>query len=139
MLFFKLHRRDITQSRMASMGVIPSFDKGENGHAGFGFGAKRPPINQLAFECGKETFAQSVVITIPRRSHRGTDLGFSAAFAKGNRCVLRSLVGMVNYLLWFPLANGAIIRSELGSGNTWQRRVLSWSSIQLAFGGIGSL
>jgi hypothetical protein len=37
---------------MAPRGIIPSFDKGKKGHAGFGFGLKRSSVDQFTFQRG---------------------------------------------------------------------------------------
>ena len=60
-------------------------------------------IQELAFQDCEETLAQGVVVAVADRSHRRSDGGLSAAFAKGERRVLAPLVGMVNHVDWTAL------------------------------------
>jgi len=51
-------------------------------------GLEASPVEQLAFERGKETLAHGVVEAIADRAHRGSHPGLRAALAEGERGVL---------------------------------------------------
>ena len=51
------------------MRVVPAFDEIENGEFGFGMGAESIPVDELAFERGKETFTHRVIETIADGPH----------------------------------------------------------------------
>lgn len=53
-------------------------------------------LDQFAFECGEEAFAQGVVVAVADASHRGTDACLTAAFAELDGGVLAALVRVVN-------------------------------------------
>ncbi len=49
---------------MASVRVVPAFDEIEDGDPGLSLVAESTPIEQFAFERGKETFAERIVVTV---------------------------------------------------------------------------
>ena len=47
---FEVVGAEVAQSGMAASGVVPALDEFEDRHACFGLGAKRAPVDELAFE-----------------------------------------------------------------------------------------
>jgi hypothetical protein len=80
---FILDRRQIINGRVATMGIVPAFEEDEDRLACFWDGAECDPIEEFTFEGGKETLAQSVVITVAHRPHRGEDARFATAVSEG--------------------------------------------------------
>ena len=46
---------------MTAMGVVPTLDEFEDGHAGLALGFKATAVEQFAFERGKEALAHRVI------------------------------------------------------------------------------
>ncbi len=63
-----------------------------------------PAVDELAPERGKEAFAQCIVVTIAHRSHGRVDAGQLAPRPKGDRGILRALIGMMDDVLWPALS-----------------------------------
>src|ERR1700681_1692104 len=81
---------------MAAMGIVPTLDEFEDGHARFYLGFEAAAVEQLTFERGEETLAHRVIEAIADRAHRGPHAGLAAALAEGERSVLATLVRMMN-------------------------------------------
>ena len=62
-------RIDVSQSRVASAGIVPALDKLEDGHFCFSLGFERPAVQELGFECGEETPAHRIVVGITDGAH----------------------------------------------------------------------
>ena len=56
---------------MAAMGIVPTLDEFEDGHARFYLGFEAAAVEQFTFERGKETLAHRVIEAIADRAHRG--------------------------------------------------------------------
>src|SRR3954466_11110281 len=69
-------------------GIVEAFDDVEAGHACLDLRGKAAPLEQFAFEGGKEALAQGVIVSIPDRAHRGPHAGFVAAVAESQRGIL---------------------------------------------------
>ena len=69
------------------MGIVPRFNKSEDGHARLGLRAESAPCQQLAFQRGEEALAHRVIVAIGDRAHRGAD---AAWYAASVRAVLSS-------------------------------------------------
>ena len=80
------------------MGVVPAFDKLEDGHARVGLGFETAAVEQFAFEGGEKALAHRVVEAVADRTHRGPHAGLVAAFAEGDGSVLATLVRMMDYV-----------------------------------------
>ena len=76
---------------MAPAGIVPALNELEDGHACRGLGLELPPVEQLAFEGGKEALAHRIVVRVANRPHGRPDAGFLASEAEGDGGVLRSL------------------------------------------------
>jgi hypothetical protein len=50
------------------MGVVPGFDKLEDGHSGLGLSLETAFIEELTLQGGKEALAQGIVETVSDRS-----------------------------------------------------------------------
>lgn len=74
------------------MRIVPAFDKIEDRQRRFVLILEPTCGEQLAFQRRIETLAHRVIETVANRSHRWLDSGFVTPFAKGDRCVLTSLV-----------------------------------------------
>ena len=68
---FEFVRAQVPQSRVQSAGVVPGFQEREDGHARFGLGAKRAPLQELAFERGEDAFRHGVIEAVAGRPGRG--------------------------------------------------------------------
>src|ERR1700674_3948448 len=78
----------IVERRVATMGIVPAFDKVEDCHARFDLSFETAAVEQFTFERGKETLAHRVIEAIADRAHRGPHAGLAAALAEGERSVL---------------------------------------------------
>ena len=81
---------------MAAMRIVPTFNELKHSSSCLIPGPEFIPIQQLAFQRGKETFTECVIVTISNRSHGRPDIRFPASFSKCKRGVLASLIGVVN-------------------------------------------
>ena len=115
---FEADRREVSESGMPAMKVVPALEKFEDGHPGFCLRAESAPVEQLALERRKEALAQSVVVAVPHRSHRGTHPRLPTVLPEGDRGVLPSLIGVMDDLPRPPLPE-AISRA---SSTSWVRR-----------------
>ena len=86
----------VAQSRMSSMGVVPSFDESEDCHSSFYLVTETTAVEEFAFEGGKEAFAQGVVKAVSDRSGRRAYAGLFAAISEGDRSILRSVVRVMD-------------------------------------------
>ena len=68
---FERHRADLTERRMASTAVVEALDVVEDREPRIGLGTERASVEQLTFEGGEEALAESVVVAIADRAHRG--------------------------------------------------------------------
>ena len=102
---------------MAPACVVPAFQEFEEGHARLGLGAKGAPVDELTLEGGEETFRHRVVKAVPGRAGRGNDPHLVTSFAKGERSVLRSPVGMMYDLLGSAPCQGHVqhVEHQLGA------------------------
>ena len=57
-------RRSAAESRVQPNWVVPALDEAEASHPRLGLGSKAAPVEQLAFQRGKEAFAHGVVIRV---------------------------------------------------------------------------
>jgi hypothetical protein len=71
--------------------IVEAFDEAEAGHACLDLRGKAAPLEQFAFEGGKEALAQGVIVSVPDRAHRGPYAGFLAALAESQRGILAAL------------------------------------------------
>ena len=99
------------------MGVVPTFDKTEEGDASLGMRAEGIAINEFTFQGGKETFAQGIVKAIAHRAPRRSYSSYFTALAKGDGGVLAALVGMMNDVLGSTLRQRHIegLQHQLGT------------------------
>ena len=97
---------------MPARGVVPSLDELEASDAGLSLCLELPTIQQFAFERCEETLAHGVVIAITDRSHRRAHTHFLAAQTKRHRCVLRSLIAMMNDAVGFALCHRYVHRVD---------------------------
>src|SRR3990167_6672403 len=109
---FELDRRYSAKARMTSGGVVPAFDELEDRHARLCLRLETPACQQLAFQRREEALAHRVVVGIAHRSHRGADLGFLAPQPKGDRGVLRTMVGVMHDAFPMPLPERHVKRGE---------------------------
>ena len=73
---------------MTAMGVVPTLDEFEDGHARFYLGFEAVAVEQFTFERGEETLAHRVIEAIADGAHRGPYTGLAATLAEGERSVL---------------------------------------------------
>ena len=76
-------------------GVVEAFNKAEAGHPCLDLRDEAVPLEQFAFEGGKEALSWSIVIGVPERTHRGPHAGFLAALAKSERGTLIGLMDRI--------------------------------------------
>ena len=88
---FEFQRRPIAQSRMASMGVIPTFDEIEHCLPRRGMRGQGHAVEQFAFQRRKETLGHRVIKTIACRGQRLRHAPVAVAGAEGQQRVLGSL------------------------------------------------
>src|SRR3990172_8845362 len=93
---FVLHGGDISRPGVTAMRIVPPFQELEDRHSRLGLRPEPLAVEQFALQRREEALAQSVVVTVAGRPHRGTDTGFLASFPEGDRGVLASLVGMMD-------------------------------------------
>src|ERR1700727_2846048 len=85
---FVFDGRKIPKGRMATVRVVECFDELKDGHPRLAVRSEAAPIDQLAFEGGKETLAHRIVVGVADRVCRWTNAGFLAASAESDRRVL---------------------------------------------------
>jgi hypothetical protein len=78
------------------MSVVPTLNESEDRCLSLGRRTKPMPIKQLALQRGEEALTHGVVITVADGSHRWANAGLAAAAAEGDRCVLTSLIGVMD-------------------------------------------
>src|SRR5579884_1590860 len=76
--------------------IVPSLDELENARLRLVRISKPRTSEQLAFQRREEALAHRVIVAIAYRSHRRSNAPFSTSQSKGNRRVLRALIGMMN-------------------------------------------
>ena len=76
------------------MRVVEALDEPEHLHARLGPGAETVASEELALQRGEKALTQRVVVAVPDRTHGGTHARLPAALPKGDRGVLRALVGI---------------------------------------------
>src|SRR6516162_2190572 len=81
---------------MATSGIVPPLDVAEDRHPGLGLRREAASSQQLAFQCSEEALAHGVVVGITDRSHGWATASFPSAAAARKRCILGSLVPMVD-------------------------------------------
>src|ERR1700719_5401807 len=81
---------------MATGGIVPPLDVAEDRHPGLGLRCEPAACQQLAFQCGEEALAHGVVVGVTDRPHGWEHAGFPAAPAERQRCVLATLVSVVD-------------------------------------------
>lgn len=69
---------------MAASGIVPAFDKLEDGHLRFGLGLEGAAVQEFCFERREEALAHGIIVGIADRSHGGPHTSFLAAEAEGN-------------------------------------------------------
>ena len=84
---------------MTTVRVVPALDELEDRHTRLGLRLETVPVNQLAFERGKEALGHRIVVAIADRPHRRPHTHQSAALAEGERGVLTALVAMMDNVL----------------------------------------
>ena len=68
---------------MPAVKIIPSFNEVEDREFRLLMCTKAVLVEQLALQRGVEALAHRIIVAIPRRSHRWTDVRFSAV---GTKC-----------------------------------------------------
>jgi hypothetical protein len=81
---------------VAAAGIVTAFDELEDGHPCLSFRREGPAVQEFGFERREEALAHRVVIGIADRSHRGANTCLLAPQTEGDRCVLRSLVRVMD-------------------------------------------
>lgn len=105
---FVTDRRLIAKGRVQPAGVVPPFDEVEDAKARLFSGCIGRPFDKLTFERSKERLAHSIVVAVPNRTHGGSYGSVLTALPEGQRCVLRSLVGVVDCFFWPTLLGGHV-------------------------------
>src|SRR4051794_11646903 len=70
-LLFVANGRAIPQGGVSPGGIVEAFDEAEAGPACLELRGKAAPLEQFAFEGGKEALAQGVIVSIPDRADYG--------------------------------------------------------------------
>src|SRR4051795_12059631 len=81
---------------MASVLVVPAFDECEDCRFRFGQQPEAESVSQLALERGEEALAERIVIAVSDRSHRREYSVLPATAAELDRCVLTTLIRVMN-------------------------------------------
>src|SRR3954454_7700353 len=81
---------------MASVLVVPAFDECEDCRFRFGQEPEAESVSQLALERGEEALAERVVIAVSDRSHRRGYSVLPETAAEFDRCVLTTLIRVMN-------------------------------------------
>src|SRR5690349_18241458 len=97
---------------MPTLRVVPTFDEVEHSDLGLSLSLEASSVDQFAFERGKEALGHGVVETVTDRSHRRAYAHLATARAEGDRCVLTTLVGMMDDLAWSALCIGHFQRLQ---------------------------
>jgi len=84
---------------MPPMRVVPALDELKHGQAGFSMIPEPAPIQELAFERGKEALGHGVVIAVAHRTHLRDDPDLPAALTKRQRRVRRAMVRVIDHPL----------------------------------------
>lgn len=87
-LLLEVHRRAVSQSRMAAAWVLPAFDPGRGRQSVFGLGLEAEPVDQFALHAGKETLSHHVVVGVAPAFHRRAHAHRLAALPEGEGRVL---------------------------------------------------
>src|SRR5208283_2048966 len=85
---FVVDWRQIVESGVAAMGVVPALDELEQRHARRGLSVETAAVEQLAFERGEKALAHGIVEAITDRAHRGSHASLPAAHSEGDRRLL---------------------------------------------------
>ena len=98
---------------MSASRIVPSLDELEDGHWGLGFGLELPTVEQFAFERGEEALAHGVVAgpcreAVADRPHAGPDVRLFAPEPESHRCVLRSLIRVMDDIDGATLSDGHV-------------------------------
>ena len=93
-------------SGMEAVGVVPALDEPEECIPRFSEISEGPLVKELALESGEEAFTQGIVEAVTDGAHRGSDAGVGTPLPEGDRCVLATLIRVMDYVFWFPLFQG---------------------------------
>src|SRR5207244_1333935 len=111
-LLFEGEWRLIIERRVPPPRIVEALDEVEDRESGLSRRAQGDAIEQLAFQRGKETLAQRVVIAVADRAHRGADASGAAAEAEADRRVLTALIRVMDDILRLPLGDGHVQRGQ---------------------------
>src|SRR6266404_2330320 len=90
---------------MATGGIVPPLDVAEDRHPGLGLRCEPAACQQLAFQGCEEALAHGVVVGVTDRSHGWEHAGFPAAPAERQRCILATLVAVVDDIAGLALTD----------------------------------
>src|ERR1017187_6035108 len=83
-----VHRGSISQGRMTTMRVVPTFQPSKYGHARIDLAVKALPVDDLTLQRGEKRFRHRVIVGVSDPAHRGSDARLRAALAEGVAGVL---------------------------------------------------
>src|ERR1700720_2323883 len=96
---------EIADAGVATSGIVPPLDVAEDRHPGLGLRCEPAACQQLAFQCGEEALAHGVVVGVTDRPHGWEHAGFPAAPAERQRCILATLVAVVDDIAGLALTD----------------------------------
>ena len=97
---------------MATGSVVPAFDESEHGHARFGLGLERTPVDELTFKRGEQALRHRIVVAIAGGPGRSHDSPVPTSLAESERSVLCPLLGVMDDPLGAALCERHVQRLE---------------------------
>src|SRR5512134_213356 len=118
---FELDWRVVAECAVATMRVVPAFEPVEDGELRLGLALEAASIEQLRFQGGEEALGHRVVVSVSNRAHRRAHAHLLATRAKGDRGVLRAVVGVMDDLDRTTLPERHVERGQdqLGTQVVW--------------------
>ena len=88
---------------MPTMRIVPALDELKHGATRFGRRVERAAVDQLTLKRGKETLTECIVVAVTDGTHGWAHAGVATVLSECERCVLASLVRVVNNFGGVPL------------------------------------
>ena len=138
---FERVRARIPRCGVQTAGVVPRFRIFKDGHACFGPGLERTPVDEPAFERGEEVLGHRIVIAVASRAGRRHHCGLPAPFAEGQRGVLSPLDALIRSRCrsrsepqpvapGWPTSQGNDISVDQNAGQATRRRTTPLAQIE---------
>src|SRR5215831_18676099 len=90
---------------MTSARIVETLDELEHGHPRLGLRFEPAAIEKLALKRGEEALCHRIVVGVAHRTHRGPHSCLAATLAEFDTSILRTLVRVMDDILWPRVAN----------------------------------